>query len=133
MKLFYTVPSIIVCSLSTQAAIPSDLQQTFENYIALAREIEPILAGATDKQTADDSALALYDILPKVYEARTVLQKIENLTPELQAELVEKYGKTMQTEWGKVYEQIFRLEKVNCYHSLSFFKQFRALCMMLQQ
>ena len=133
MKLFYTVPTIIVCSISAQAAIPTDLKQTFEDYIALAKEIEPILSAAKDQQTADDQALALYDILPKVYEARTVLQKIENLTPEVQAELVEKYGKTMQIEWGKVYEQIFRLEKVNCYHSLSFFKQFRALCMMLQQ
>ena len=85
-----------------------------------------------DKATAESAAVQLYDLLPEVYDLRTELQKIERLTPEEEAELQRKYGKKMQTEWGKAYEQIFRLEKENCYHSTAFFKQFRALCMMLK-
>lgn len=133
MKIIYTVAVSVVCSISAQAAIPAEIEGAFLRYIQLARELEPILAAAQDQETADAHARALYDILPRVYEARTELMKIEKLSPQVQAELVQKYGKAMQTAWGKVYEQIFRLEKCNCYHSLSYFKQFRALCMMLQQ
>ena len=108
------------------------MEQLFESYINLASELTPVLESATDKQSAENAAAPLYNLLPKVYDMRTELQKIENLTPEAAAELQQKYAKRMQTEWGKVYEHIFRLEKANCYHSLAFFKQFRALCMMLK-
>ena len=132
MRITHLVP-MICCCMSVQAAVTAEIEGIFERYIQLAQELTPILAAAKDKETADANAKALYDVLPKVYDARTELMKIEKLSPEAQAELVQKYGKTMQTEWGKVYEQIFRLEKSNCYHSLSYFRQFRALCMMLQQ
>lgn len=133
MKAPLLIPLCICCCATAQAAIPADLANAFDRYIELAKEITPILASAQDKATADSAALALYNILPKVYESRTELMKIDALSPELSAELQQKYGKTMQKEWGKVYEEIFRLEKADCYHSLSFFKQFRALCMMLRQ
>lgn len=133
MRAHYLIPLCICCCATAQAAIPADLEGAFERYIALAKELTPLLQAAKDKTTAEAAAPALYNILPKVYETRTELMKIDALSPELRTELEQKYGKTMQKEWGKVYEEIFRLEKVNCYHSLSYFKQFRALCMMLQQ
>lgn len=133
MKILSPVAVAICCSLHAQAAIPQEIENVFESYIKLAQDLQPILAAAQDNESAEANALALYNILPRVYEARTELMKIENLPQQVQAELVQKYGKTMQTEWGKVYEHIFRLEKNNCYQSLSYFKQFRALCMMLQQ
>ncbi|MBR4309418.1 MAG: hypothetical protein IKT79_00145 [Akkermansia sp.] len=133
MKILYPVTVAICCSINAQAAIPPEIENAFVRYIELAQELEPILAAAQDKESAEANAKALYDILPRVYEARTELLKIESLPQQVQAELIQKYGKAMQTEWGKVYEHIFRLEKNNCYHSLSYFKQFRALCMMLQQ
>lgn len=133
MRTLYPVAVAICCSLHAQAAIPQEIENVFERYIKLAQDLQPILAAAQDNETAEANAPALYNILPRVYDARTELMKIENLPPQIQAELVQKYGKTMQAEWGKVYEHIFRLEKNNCYHSLSYFKQFRALCMMLQQ
>lgn len=108
------------------------MEQLFENYISLATELAPVLESATDKQSAENAAAPLYNLLPKVYDMRTALQNIENLTPEEATELQQKYANRMQTEWGKVYEHIFRIEKANCYQSLAFFKQFRALCMMLK-
>lgn len=132
MRFFHTLP-LIICSISTlEAAVSKDVEQIFEQYIALAGKLTPILSSAKDKATAESAAVQLYDLLPEVYDLRTELQKIERLTPEEEAELQRKYGKKMQTEWGKTYEQIFRLEKENCYHSTAFFKQFRALCMMLK-
>lgn len=133
MKITHLIPALHCTCMCAQAAIPADIDNVFKSYIQLAKEIEPVLAAAVDQKSADNATQALYDLLPKTYEARTALLKIESLPADVQAELIQKYGKTMQVEWGKVYEQIFRLEKANCYHSLSFFKQFRALCMMLQQ
>lgn len=133
MKASHLIPVCVCCCFTAQAAIPADMEGAFERYIELAEELTPILAAVKDKETADAGAKALYDVLPKVYDARTEMMKYESISPQLRTELLQHYGKTMQTEWGKVYEEIFRLEKVNCYHSLSFFKQFRALCMMLQQ
>ena len=132
MRFFHTLPLIICSSTCLQAAVSTEMEQLFESYINLASELTPVLESATDKQSAENAAAPLYNLLPKVYDMRTELQKIENLTPEDAAELQQKYAKRMQTEWGKVYEHIFRLEKANCYHSLAFFKQFRALCMMLK-
>lgn len=133
MKITHLVPAFLCTCMCAHAAIPADIENVFKSYIQLAKEIEPVLAAAVDQESADNATQALYNLLPKAYEARTELLKIESLPADVQAELIQKYGKTMQVEWGKVYEQIFRLEKANCYHSLSFFKQFRALCMMLQQ
>ena len=133
MKITHLIPALACTCMYAQAAIPADIDTTFKNYIQLATELEPVLATVKDRQTAEAATQPLYDLLPKVYEARTALLKIESLPTEVQAEVVQQYGKTMQVEWGKVYAHIFRIEKANCYHSLSFFKQFRALCMMLQQ
>jgi hypothetical protein len=132
MRFFHTLPLIICGSSCLQAAVSSEMEQLFENYISLATELAPVLESATDKQSAENAAAPLYNLLPKVYDMRTALQNIENLTPEEATELQQKYANRMQTEWGKVYEHIFRIEKANCYQSLAFFKQFRALCMMLK-
>lgn len=129
----FTLPAIIICcAAQAQAAIPEDIDRAFSSYMQLAKDLAPVLAEAKDKATADAAAEKLNALLPRVYDARNDLQKIERLSPEVQQEVLQQYGKTMQQEWGKVYEQIFRLERVKCYASPSFFKQFRALCMMLQ-
>ncbi|MBE6417828.1 MAG: hypothetical protein E7033_05110 [Akkermansiaceae bacterium] len=122
-----------LCSIClATAAIPQETEQAVQRYIKLAQDLAPILETVTDRDSADAAAKPLYEILPRVYDTRTELTAIQSLTPQIQQELLQQYGKTMQEEWGKVYRHIFRLEKANGYHSLSFFKQFRALCMMLQ-
>ena len=125
--------AIVVYGLSTAAAaIPQEIEQAVTRYIKLAQDLSPLLEKIQDTESADAAAQPLYEMLPRVYDARTELGAIKFLSPEVQQEVIQKYGKTMQEEWGKVYKHIFRLEKTTGYYSLSFFKQFRALCMMLQ-
>ena len=123
----------VLCVAQAQAAIPEDIDRTFADYLQLADDLEPVLAEAKDKESAEAAAVKLNALLTRVYDSRSALMKIEKLTPEVQAEVLQKYGKNMQQKWGKVYEQIFRLERAKCYASPAFFTQFRALCMMLQQ
>ena len=117
----------------SHAAIPAGIDQAFSDFTSLPSELLPVLEGVTDRESADVAAEQLNNLLPKVYDARTAMQRITKLPPSVKAEVIKKYGKDMQTNWGKVYEQIFRLQQVRCYNSLSFFKQFHALCMMLDK
>lgn len=133
MKYHLPLFAAVLCIAQAQAAIPEELDRIFSGYMQLADDLAPVLAEAKDKDSAEAAAVKLNALLPRVYDARSELMKIEKLSPEEQAELQQKYGKAMQQKWGKVYEQIFRLEHAKCYASPAFFTQFRALCMMLQQ
>ncbi len=118
---------------AAETVIPADVDKAFSNYVALPDTLIPILAEVKDKASADAAADKLYNELTKVYDTRSELQKIANLPPEVAEQLKQKYEKEMRTRWGEVYHHIFRLQKVRCYDSMSFFKQFRTLCMMLDQ
>lgn len=115
------------------AAIPAGIDQAFSDFTALPNELLPVLEGVTDRESADKATEKLNNLLPKVYDARTAMQRITALPASVKTEVIKKYGKDMQSNWGKVYEQIFRLQQARCYNSLSFFKQFHALCMMLDK
>ena len=115
------------------AAIPAGIDRAFSDFTSLPNELIPVLEGVTDRESAENATEKLNNLLPKVYDARTAMQRITALPTDVKAEVIRKYGKEMQTNWGKVYEQIFRLQQVRCYNSLSFFKQFHALCMMLDK
>ncbi len=123
-------PLLLVVS---QAAIPEGIDRAFADFTVLPTELLPVLESVTDRESAENATEKLNNLLPKVYDARTSIQRIPSLPPAVKEEIVSKYGKDMQTNWGKVYEQIFRLQQVRCYNSLSFFKQFHALCMMLDK
>lgn len=116
-----------------QAAIPANVEQAFEMYCSVPNELVPILEKVTDKESADAAAPALLKVLPKLYDVRTALSSIDKMSPEVEAEVRKKYAAQMQRNWGKLYEQIFRLQQVDCYKSPAFFKQFYVLCMMLNK
>ena len=116
-----------------QAAIPTNIDNAFASYTKLPEQLLPVLQNVKDKESADKSADALNAVLPQLYDLRTELTKITTLSPEVSAEIVRKYSHAVRQNWGKVYEEIFRLQKQRCYNSLSFFKQFQVLCMMLDQ
>ncbi|MDO5472007.1 MAG: hypothetical protein Q4F35_01605 [Akkermansia sp.] len=116
-----------------QAAIPQNIDQAFERFTALPNTLVPILEKAKDRQSADAAAKELNDALPLIYDARTEFMNIQSLSPEVSAEVLMKYEKNMRRNWGKVYENIFRLQKARCYDSIAFFKEFQTLCAMLEQ
>ncbi len=118
---------------ASEPSIPAEIDKAFAEYVALPDQLEPILAEVKDKASADKAADRLFTELQKVYDARSALQKITDLPPNVAEELKKKYEKTMRTRWGAIYEHIFRLQKVRCYDSIPFFKQFHTLCMMLEQ
>ncbi|MBR5887366.1 MAG: hypothetical protein IKZ07_04060 [Akkermansia sp.] len=116
-----------------QAAIPPAVDHAFSEYTELPTELLPILASVTDRDSADEAAEKLNAMLPRVYDTRSSIARIQTLSPSVKQELLQKYEVKMRENWGSVYEHIFRLQKYRCYNSLAFFKQFHALCMMLDK
>ncbi len=116
-----------------QAAIPPAIDRAFSEYAELPTELLPILASVTDHESAEEAATKLNAMLPRVYDTRTSIARIQALSPSVKREVLQKYESKMRENWGTVYEHIFRLQKFRCYNSLAFFKQFHALCMMLDK
>ncbi len=114
-------------------SIPPLVDEAFAGYAGLPAKLVPILAEAQDKASADAAAPRLLEALPAVYDARSALHRIPSLGKE-ETELVQqKYETRLRQEWGKLFEQIYRLQKAQCYGSIPFFKQFQTLCLMLEK
>lgn len=115
------------------AGLPTAVESAFQSYVSLPDALLPVLESARDKASADRAAADLQALLPRVYEARCALRKIESLTPEEQRLVRERYETAMRTRWGKVFDHIFRLQRKRCYESINFFKHFNTFCVMLEK
>ncbi len=126
------LPLLLVPGIVQAQAVDAKVDEAFARYAALPAMLIPILKEAVDKESADAAAPKLLEALPAVYDARSSLHNLR--LDEQQTRLVrQKYGERMQREWGKLFEQIYRLQGVACYGSIPFFKQFQTLCMMLEK
>ncbi len=113
--------------------LPPLVDEAFAGYAALPSTLVPILAEAKDKASADAAAPKLFEALTAVYDARSALHRIPSLG-ERETQLVQqKYEARLRSEWGKLFEHIYRLQKAKCYGSLPLFKQFQTLCLMLEK
>lgn len=124
---------LTAASAETDAVVPAEVQTAFEHYVALPKALLPVLTSAKDAATAEAAAPALHDLLPRVYDARREINAISSLPPNVAEAVRLRYEKQMRAEWGKVYEQIYRLQRVRCYENVPFFKQFSTLCVLLGQ
>ena len=113
--------------------IPAALESALQRYIALPDALLPVLEAAQNKESAEKAAEDLSALLPRVYDARREIQALPKLAPTVAEEVRRKYETQMRTRWGKVYEHIFRLQRSRCYESVSFFKHFNTLCVMLEK
>ena len=124
----------LAAPLSTAAEqLSPEIEEAMESFCALPAKLLPVLSSVTDKATADAAAEPLYRELSGVYEVCDAMRGIRQLTPEQSALVRKRYEMRMRTEWGKLYEQIFRLQRAQCYYSTAFNKQFQTLSMMLEQ
>lgn len=128
------MPVLLPAVLAVQAtALEPAVQQAFERYMAIPPAVLPVLQGVKDKATADAAAPKLKEALATVYDARDALKGIKQLSEADAAEVKERYEKPMREEWGKLYQEIYRLQQVKCYNSEEFFKLFSYMCLMLEK
>lgn len=128
--LFYL--TALLTPLAAQEPLPPSVQQAFERYTKLPDTLVPVLKSITDRASADATAPKLRELLPQVYDTRSAMQEIKELTPQ-QAELVrQKYELQMRKSWGSFYGEVFRLQQANCFGSAALAKEFHLMCMMLK-
>lgn len=120
-----------VCA--TEGTSPQEYDAAFERYIALGDELSLLLEKAQDKRSAETLAGELQGVLLRVDESRLEMRAITNLTEAQSRHIRERYEKRMRTSWGKVYDQIYRLQKSRCYDSVALLKPFSILCSFLEK
>lgn len=113
--------------------VPQSVDTAFRHYTDLPNMLLPVLEGVKDKESAEKAAPELQKLLAFVFDARRDLGKIDRLSPEVSAEVRRRYEQDMRSRWGKVFDHVYRLQKVKCYKSESFAKQFNTFCMMLEK
>lgn len=119
----------VVCGEDT----PRTVEEVFARYTELPEALLPVLQSAQDQESAEKAAPALMELLPRVYDSRRELLSIPKLTPAEASLVRSKYETKMRSGWGKVFEQIYRLQRVRCYECVPFFKQFNTLCSLLEK
>ncbi len=124
-------PLVAVQALAGE--ISPEVDAAFARYAALPSKLLPVLAQAKSQESADAAAPALYELLAEVYDARSALRRIPSLSAEETQQVQQKYERQLRQDWGKLFEEIYRLQRTRCYESLPFFKQFQTLCLMLEK
>lgn len=114
-------------------ALPGAITELFDAYVSLPDTLVPVLQSATDKHAADKAAPRLREELKKLFAIRESLQKVRSLTPKQNEQVRKRYEKDMREQWGKVYTEMFRLQRNRCYGSADFAREYKTMCLMLNK
>lgn len=113
--------------------LPPAVVDAFTCYTGLPSKLVAVLQMAKDKESAEAAAPQLHEALAHIYTAREKLHHMPRLTPAQNQLVRTRYGQSMREEWGSLYAEIARLKQANAYHSESFLKEFRLMCMMIEK
>lgn len=132
-RIFVSSVLLSAAPLAAQESLPSHITNLFDSYVKLPDSLVPVLRSVNDKDGATAAAPKLRAELEKLYAIRESLRKVSSLTPR-QNELVRnRYEQAMREQWGKVYTEMFRLQREKCYGSAEFTRLYRIMCMMLDK
>ncbi len=132
-RIFVSSVLLSAAPLAAQDSLPSHITNLFDSYVKLPNSLVPVLRSVNDKDGATAAAPKLRAELEKLYAIRESLRKVSSLTPR-QNELVRnRYEQAMREQWGKVYTEMFRLQREKCYGSAEFTRLYRIMCMMLDK
>ena len=132
-RIFVSSVLLSAAPLAAQDSLPSHITNLFDSYVKLPDSLVPVLRSVNDKDGATAAAPRLRAELEKLYAIRESLRKVSSLTPQ-QNELVRnRYEQAMREQWGKVYTEMFRLQREKCYGSAEFTRLYRIMCMMLDK
>lgn len=127
------IPALAVVPLTAlaQEALSPSLDAIFARYTALPDKLVPILNSVQDNASASAAAQTLKECLPELYESCKEIKAIPQLSPDEQRQIRQKYEQGMRQQWGKVYQEIFRIRRQQGYHSESFLEVFQMMTILL--
>ncbi len=135
MRQSYLYPSIlIVLALSPEGqAQPSETTKLLDEHIALGRASAELLAQVKDKQSATQSAPALQRLVERFALLSKNMQALAVLSETDARAMRQRYEMPLRESWGKVYHEIYRIQKAQSYGSHDFVKTFQLFCKLLDQ
>lgn len=129
---FQKLVIVMVGLFSVAFGADQAMEEAFVHYVKLGEELAPILASAQDAAGAEKAAPALEALLPRVMDSGRELKSIPTLSEEDARRIRAKFERSMRETWGKVYDEIYRLQRVRCYECVPFFRSFSILCSLLE-
>ncbi|MBO5684781.1 MAG: hypothetical protein J6R92_07520 [Akkermansia sp.] len=136
MKISY-LPALLLMTpalhAAPEAALPGVVKEAFDAYSHLPGVLVPIMQKAQDTKSANACATELKQALIHVYNVREKLHNLPRLTPSQNQQVRQQYEQIMRKEWGRMYDEISRLQGNRCFQSADFAEVFRLLCMMIEK
>lgn len=126
------IPLTCLVSEAQTKKSESSVSQVFEDYIQLANELTELLETVKNNETAQKASPELEKLIIKTNAIKETLLGFSEFKPEESAKYLRLYEKPMRVSWGKCYDQIYRLQKQQCYRQMNFARNYRILCELIQ-
>lgn len=126
------IPLTCIVSEAQTKKSESSVSQVLEDYIQLANDLTKLLESVENSETALKASSELEKLIIKTGAIKDSLTKFSEFKPEESAKYLQLYEKPMRVSWGKCYDQIYRLQKQQCYRQMNFARNFRILCELIQ-
>ncbi len=127
------VPTLLVLSLEARAAELSQYDHHIKSYIDFGNECSALLEKVKSKESADSSAPELQKLSLRFAEIRKQFNALDVIPDASRDELFTRYEMPLRQSWGKVYSEIFRIQKEQSYGSNDFVKAFQVFCQLLNE
>ena len=127
------IPICALIAAPAEAAIGQlELEQVLEQYCQIPDQLAPLLQGVQDAPTAEQAAPKLKQLNAQIYSLAAQLKKIEAFSAQQRESLQKKFELRMRQQWGRVYDELYRIQRAQCYRHADFTYQFRTLCNILR-
>ncbi len=127
------VPSLLVLSSEARAAEQSPYDHHIQSYIDFGNECSALLEKVTSKESAQSSVIELQKLSLRFTEIRKQLNALDVIPDENRDALFTKFEMPLRQAWGKVYSEIFRIQKAQSYGCNDFVKAFQVFCQLLNE
>ncbi len=133
-----SLPLIITAALmqpcvAEEAAASHELDSLLADYIKIAEDLTAILLQVDSRESATAHSQELAKIVVRLDKVRQRFEKIPPLADAEGQPIRQKYEQKMRVAWGKLYTEIFRIQKKQCFGSQPFLEQFQVFCQLLNQ
>ncbi len=133
-----SIPILITAALmqpcvAEVAAASHELDSLMADYIKVAEDITTLLLKVDSRESATAQSEELGKLVLRLDDIRKKLEKIPPLAEAEGEPIRQKYEQEMRVAWGKLYQEIFRIQKKQCFGSQPFLEQFQVFCQLLNQ
>ncbi len=131
--LLYTSIAVVLALHSEVRAQDVTLDELLQQHVKLGRDSAALLAQVTSRQSATQATPALRALIERFAVIGRTMNAHAALSDAEAQPLRQKYERPLRESWGKVYHEIYRIQKAQSYGSAEFVQTFQLFCKLLDQ